>query len=127
MLLKIIFYNISMEGQIVDVEYEDEFVEICKIVARHDTNYVVKMLVYDADAFIYHFSHYTHTIPIESVSGFYDTVELEDTCDYEKIGYNRYRYIYESDPEYEFEDGYTSSDTDSEVSLYDEREHEYDI
>lgn len=116
-----------MEGQIIDVEYEDEFVEICKIVARHDTNYVVKMLVYDADAFMYHFSHYTHTIPIESVSGFYDTVELEDTGDYEKIDYNRYRYIYESDPEYELEDGYTSSDTDSEVSLYDEREHEYDI
>jgi len=127
MLLKIIFSNISMEGQLIDVEYEDKSVEICKIVTRHGTDYIVKMLIYDADAFVYHFSHYTHAIPVESVSGFYDAVELEDIGEYERIGYNRYRYIYESDPEYEFEDDYMSSDTDSEVSIYDEREHEYDI
>ena len=117
-----------MEGQIVDIEYEDEFTEICKIISKRENDYIVKALVYDSDTFLYQFSHYTHIVPVESVSGFYDTTELEDTGNYKKIAYNRYKCLDESDPEYEFETGddETTDESDSDISLYDEQEYEYE-
>jgi hypothetical protein len=117
-----------MEGQIVDIEYDTLFTDICKIISRQGEDYVVKALVYDPDTFLYQFSHYTHLVPIESVSGFYDTTELEDTANYKKIAHNRYKCLDESDPEYEFESGDDISDdeTDSDISLYEEQEYQYE-
>jgi len=113
-----------MEGQIVDVEYEDQQVDMCKIIAQHTDHYTVKPLVYDPDKYLYKFSHYTFQVPVESVSGFYDTTDIEDTGQYIKVDSVHYRSVEESDPEYELES--SESDTCSEISLYDENEYEYE-
>ena len=55
-----------MEGQIVDVEYDDEQVDMCKIISQHTDHYTVKPLVYDPDKYLYKLSHYTFQVPIES-------------------------------------------------------------
>jgi len=113
-----------MEGQIVDVEYEDQQVDMCKIIAQHTDHYTVKPLVYDPDKYLYKFSHYTFQVPVESVSGFYDTTDIEDTGQYIKVDSVHYKSVEESDPEYELES--SESDTCSEISLYDENEYEYE-
>jgi hypothetical protein len=46
-----------MNGQIVDVEYEEGLVDLCKIISTQDETYTVKPLVYDAEIFLYKFSH----------------------------------------------------------------------
>jgi hypothetical protein len=108
----------------VDVEYEDQQVDMCKIIAQHTDHYTVKPLVYDPDKYLYKFSHYTFQVPVESVSGFYDTTDIEDTGQYIKVDSVHYRSVEESDPEYELES--SESDTCSEISLYDENEYEYE-
>ena len=113
-----------MEGQIVDVEYDDEQVDMCKIISQHTDHYTVKPLVYDPDKYLYKFSHYTFQVPIESVSGFYDTTDIEDTGQYIKIDGVYYRSVNDSDPEYEMDSD--DSDTESDISLYDENDYEYE-
>jgi hypothetical protein len=113
-----------MEGQIVDVEYEDQQVDMCKIISQHTDHYTVKPLVYDPDKYLYKFSHYTFQVPIESVSGFYDTTDIEDTGQYIKIDGVHYRSVNDSDPEYEMDSD--DSDTESDISLYDENDYEYE-
>ena len=113
-----------MEGQIVDVEYDDQQVDMCKIISQHTDHYTVKPLVYDPDKYMYKFSHYTFQVPIESVSGFYDTTDIEDTGQYIKIDGVHYRSVNDSDPEYEMDSD--DSDTESDISLYDENDYEYE-
>jgi len=113
-----------MEGQIVDVEYDDQQVDMCKIISQHTDHYTVKPLVYDPDKYLYKFSHYTFQVPIESVSGFYDTTDIEDTGQYIKIDGVYYRSVNDSDPEYEMDSD--DSDTESDISLYDENDYEYE-
>ena len=113
-----------MEGQIVDVEYDDQQVDMCKIISQHTDHYTVKSLVYDPDKYLYKFSHYTFQVPIESVSGFYDTTDIEDTGQYIKIDGVYYRSVNDSDPEYEMDSD--DSDTESDISLYDENDYEYE-
>ncbi len=115
-----------MEGQIVDVEYEDGESDLCKIVTQHTDYYTVKPLVYDPDIYMYKFSHYTHQVPIESISGFYDTTVLEDTGQYIKVDGVHYRSTDDSDPEYEYDTGSSDTDSGSEISLYDEQDYEYE-
>ncbi len=115
-----------MEGQIVDVEYDDQQVDMCKIIAQHTDHYTVKPLVYDPDKYLYKFSHYTFQVPIESISGFYDTMDIEDTGQYVKVDGVHYRSVEDSDPEYELESGDSDSDTCSEISLYDENDYEFE-
>ena len=113
-----------MEGQIVDVEYDDQQVDMCKIISQHTDHYTVKSLVYYPDKYLYKFSHYTFQVPIESVSGFYDTTDIEDTGQYIKIYGVYYRSVNDSDPEYEMDSD--DSDTESDISLYDENDYEYE-
>lgn len=105
----------TMDGQIVDVEYEDGQVEIVKIVEDTQEQFVVTPLVQTSTGF-FRFSNQFHTIPKESVSGFYDTKELEDTGLFTKINDIFYESTETSDSDYEYSSD-DESDTESEVSL----------
>lgn len=111
-----------MEGQIVDVEYEDGDVDICRIIEDHITECVVEALEYDLSRNMYTFCGMTTIIPKESISGFYDVTELEDTglyrltddgCYYERLD--------DSDSDYDFSSGDEVS-SESDISLCDEME-----
>lgn len=123
-----------MNGQIVDVEYEDGLIDLCKIISTQDETYTVKPLVYDADIFLYKFSHYTYQVPIDSISGFYDTTDLAETGRFVKEGDTiHYRSLDDSDPEYEYDtddqdesDSDSESYEDSEISLHESNEYEYE-
>lgn len=115
-----------MEDQIIDIEYEDGTVDLCKIISQHEDCYIVKSLVYDPDIYMYKFSHYTHQVPLESVSGFYDTTNLENTGQYIKVDSVHYKSTDDSDPEYEYDTGTSGSDSGSEISLYDEQDYEHE-
>tara|TARA_R110000850_G_scaffold255751_1_gene381621 strand:+ start:1425 stop:1814 length:390 start_codon:yes stop_codon:yes gene_type:complete len=129
-----------MNGQIVDVEFEHGLIDICKIISVRSNMYSVKPLVYDSDLFLYKFSHYIYDVPIESVSGFYDTTELDETGRYVKENDGiHYKSLDESDPEFEYDTGDESGSRSgsgsgsgsesyegSEISLYDENPYEYE-
>ena len=104
-----------MEGQIVDIEYEGGFVEIAKILEDTPEHFVVSHLVETSDC-MYRFSRMSYPVPKESVAGFYDTRELEDTGLYRKIDNVYYEAVTSTDSDFEYwsED---ESETDSEVSL----------
>ena len=99
-----------MEGQIVDVEYEDGDVDICWIIEDHITECVVEALEYDLSRNMYTFCGMTTIISKESISGFYDVTELEDT--------GLYR-LTDSDYDYSSADEVSS---ESDISLCDEME-----
>ena len=104
-----------MIGHIIDVEYDDGTVNIAKITGDVGTTYHVTTLVH-MYACIYKFSTFTHIIPKESVSGFYDTDKLEDTGLFTKLDENYYESI-TSDDEYEYEsDSNISTDTEVDFS-----------
>lgn len=107
-----------MEGQLVDIEYDSGFIEIVKIVEETHENYTVTDLVRTTSG-LYRFSKYAYQVPKESVAGFYDTINLEDTGLYNKINDTFYEAVSSSDTDYETESD-EESDTDSEVSFYSE-------
>lgn len=100
-----------MIGHIIDVEYEDGTVNIAKIVADTGTDYHVLILEH-THAHIYKFSDHPEVIPKESVSGFYDTTNLEETGFFTNLDGTYYESDNTSDYEYDSE-----SSTDTEVSL----------
>ena len=104
-----------MDGQIVDIEYDGGFIEMAKIIEETSNNYVVTHLVCTGSG-LYRFSRCAYPVPKESIAGFYDTKNLEDTGLYKKINDIFFEAVSSSESEYEFwsED---ESDTDSEVSL----------
>tara|TARA_Y100000389_G_C17465382_1_gene525014 strand:- start:2218 stop:2535 length:318 start_codon:yes stop_codon:yes gene_type:complete len=101
-----------MIGHIIDVEYDDGTVNIAKITLDAGTQYVVSSLVCIGE--FYRFSRRTHIIPKESVTGFYDTTDLEETGLYMSRGDTYFEAVDMSDTEYECE---SNSSSDTEVSL----------
>lgn len=107
---------------IIDVQCDDGTTQIARIV--HDTSdtYSVQFLEKNK----YHMYDFLDTVEVinrESVSGFYDTDDLEKTHLYAKV-LNGYELIDDSEDE-----DYTASDTDSDesesdVSLVNESEEE---
>jgi hypothetical protein len=61
-------------------------------------------------------------VPKESIAGFYDTIDLEDTGLFRKLTNDVYESLDESDPEFEYDDDASSSsdDYESDISLYDD-------
>lgn len=104
-----------MEGQLIDVEYEDGYIEIARIIEDTPGHFVVTPLVPTLNGLV-KFSNQYHVIPKESIAGFYDTERLEDTGLFKKIDDNLYEAVDTSDSEYEYFSD-EESDTDSEVSL----------
>lgn len=105
-----------MRGQIVDIEYEDGDVNIARIVDDTDPDqFVVTSLVYRPLMDMFRFSTQSHAVPRESVAGFYDTTDLEETGLYTKVDDVYYQPVDSSDTDYDSDD--SSSSTDTEVSL----------
>jgi hypothetical protein len=105
---------------IIDVSCEDETIQIARIVHETNDTYSVQFLEKNTRQ-MYDFSNTVEVIDKESVSGFYDTDDLEKTHLYVKTP-NGYELIDDSEDE-----DYSASDTDSDasesdVSLVDEEE-----
>jgi hypothetical protein len=103
---------------IIDVQCDDETIQIARIVSETSDTYSVQFLEKNEHR-MYDFLDTVEVINKESVSGFYDTDDLEKTHLYAK-GPNGYELIDDSEDE-----DYTASDTESEesesdVSLEDE-------
>ena len=108
-----------MENQIIDVDYDDGDILIAKIVKDLNSEYEIAELTYYGDDEWDFDMDETILIPKDAVSGFYDTVDLEETGLYEKMANGMYIEVDESDYEYEV----NSSDeekSESDVSLDDE-------
>ena len=106
-----------MIGEIVDIEYQDGAVNIAKIVSDEGTEYAVVGLCISMG--MYRFSRIPHTVPKESIAGFYDTKNLEDTGLFTKIDDTYYDAVDTADEA--FEDGRAyDSESDPESSLISE-------
>ena len=105
---------------IVDVQFEDETVQIARIIHEHGDMYAVNFL--EKENNVYNFSLETELVPKDAVSGFYDVENLEETGIYVKVS-DGYDLVDDSeDEDYECTD---ESETESESeSLVDEDEDE---
>jgi hypothetical protein len=68
---------------IVDVQFEDETVQIARIIHEHSDMYAVNFL--EKENNVYNFSLETELVPKEAISGFYDVESLEETGIYVKV------------------------------------------
>lgn len=106
-----------MEGQLVDIEYENGTTKLVRIVKDEPEHFIVTPLIQTSGG-LFRFSSHPHIAPKESVSGFYDTKELDDTGIYKKIDNIYYEYIETSDSDCDYEyDSEFDYDSESEVSL----------
>ena len=104
---------------IIDVDCEDGTVQIARTVLENQDTYVVNFLEKNKYNF-YDFVDNQEVISKDSVSGFYDVDELEDTNLYVKVPLG-YDLIDDSeDEDYECSDD--SEDDDDDISLVDEDE-----
>lgn len=105
---------------IIDVQIDDGTVCLAYIVAEDASNdtFSVRFLSHNKDLDIYNFDENIETIPKESVVGFYDTGDLEDTGIY-RMTESGYEMIEDSDyePETESEE---DTDDDDNISLDEE-------
>jgi len=108
-----------MENQIIDVDFEDGFKSIAKIVKDDQGEYEVALLEYYGDGEWDFDTEEPILITKDSVSGFYDTTDLENTGLYEKLKNGMYVEVDESDFEYELASS-EDDESESDVSLDDE-------
>ena len=110
-----------MQYQIVDVEYEDGFVEVARIMRDEIDFFIISPLEQVGN--FYKFDDEYIAVPKESIAGFYDTIDLEDTGLFRKLTNDVYESLDESDPEFEYDDdddASSSDDYESDISLYDD-------
>lgn len=100
---------------IVDVVIEDGSISIADLITENTVRFLV-----ETKHNVFQFEDEIHTIPPESVCGYYDVDNLEDSGLFVKTdaGYEPVN----SDDEYEPSD--SDEETDSDVSLEDEEEEE---
>jgi hypothetical protein len=104
---------------IIDVECEDGTTQIARIVSESEDRYVVHFLEKTVNN-VYHFSTEREEVSKESVSGFYDVENLEETDLFAKFQ-DGYVLLDDSDDEdYEC----TDEDDSEDESLVDESEDE---
>jgi len=108
-----------MENQIIDVDFDDGFKSIAKIVKDGQSEYEVVLLEYYGDGEWDFDTEEPILITKDSVSGFYDTTDLENTGLYEKLKNGMYVEVDESDFEYELASS-EDDESESDVSLDDE-------
>lgn len=104
---------------IVDIKCTDETVQIGRIIHDHANMHAVNFLIEVSDN-IYNFSNDTILVSPDSVTGFYDVTELEDTGLFVKYG-NGYMMLDDSDDENYIYSG-SESDDCSEISFVSEEE-----
>jgi len=102
---------------IIDVECEDGTTQIARTVLENQDSYIVQFLEKNKYNF-YDFIDESETIPKDSVSGYYDVDNLEDTNLYVKVP-NGYELIDDSeDEDYEC----TTDEESEDESLVDDDE-----
>ena len=105
---------------IVDVHCEDDTIQIAQIKSEDDDTYVISFL--EKTGNLYNFSPDFECVPKESIAGFYDVENLEDTNLYMKV-----RGGYELLDDSEDEDFvYSESDESESESLVDDADEDED-
>jgi len=106
---------------IVDVYCEDDTVQIARIISEIDDSYIVQFL--EKNKFnVYDFSDDEVTVSKDSISGFYDTGDLQETNLYMKVQHG-YELLDDSDDE-TFVCSESDDDESEDESLVDEDEQE---
>ena len=106
---------------IVDVQFEDETIQIARIIHEHGDMYAVNFL--EKENNVYNFSVDTELVPKDAISGFYDVENLEETELYVKVpgGYDLLDDSEDEDYVCSEEDKSESeSESESDISLEDE-------
>ena len=106
---------------IVDVKCDDDTTQIARIVAENENEYTVNFLE-RVHSSVFSFSQNVESVSKESISGFYDVDNLEDTDLYMKIQ-GGYVLMDDSDDE---DYVCTDSDVSESESLIDEEDVEED-
>ena len=108
---------------IIDVKCDDGTTQIARTVLETDTTYTVNFLEKNK-YHLYDFVNINEVINKESVSGFYDTDDLEKTHLYAKNP-NGYELVDDSeDEDYTCSESESECDSESDVSLIDEDDDE---
>jgi len=104
---------------IVDVQFEDETIQIARIIHEHGDMYAVNFL--EKENNVYNFSLDTELVPKDAISGFYDVENLEETELYVKVpgGYDLLDDSEDEDYVCSEEDN-SESESESDISLEDE-------
>ena len=104
---------------IVDVQFEDETIQIARIIHEHGDMYAVNFL--EKENNVYNFSPDTELVPKDAISGFYDVENLEETELYVKVpgGYDLLDDSEDEDYVCSEEDK-SESESESDISLEDE-------
>jgi hypothetical protein len=103
---------------IIDVECEDGTIQIARTVLENQDSYLVQFLEKKGSE-IYDFIDEPEEIPKDSVSGFYDVDDLEETNLYTKVPHG---YTLIDDSEDEDYEATEDDESDDDVSLVDEDE-----
>jgi len=107
---------------IVDIKCDDDSIQIGRIIHEHGGMHAVNFLIEKSNN-VYNFSSETTLISKESVTGFYDVTDLEDTKLFVKFGHG-YMMINDSDDEdYIYSGSESDSDDCSDISLVSEEEN----
>jgi hypothetical protein len=88
-----------MKNQLIDIVLRDNVISLARVLEDMGPTLMVQLLKKNKKE-VYEFTEYPEEIPRESISGFYDTDNLEETGLYIKTEYG-YEEISESDSDYE--------------------------
>ena len=108
-----------MEKQIIDIEFGNGVTCIGQVRKDFGHDLQVAILEHVGDG-LWDFDEELECVPRESVSGFYDTTDLEKTGLYERTKTGLYEEVDASDTEYVLPSDIDNDDSGSEVSLEDE-------
>ena len=102
---------------IVDIQFEDDTVQIARIIHEHSDMYAVNFL--EKENNVYNFSLDTELVPKDAISGFYDVENLEETGLYVKVP-SGYDLVDDSEDEDYVCSDEDESESESDISLEDE-------
>ena len=107
-----------MVKQIVDVTFDDGSISICRILEDlNDDEYLIEEFICKRNGTC-KYSGITQVVCKDSVCGYYDVENIEDTGLYRKISDNLYEVVDESDEDHE--ESSEEEESDSDISLDDE-------
>ena len=105
-----------MKNQLIDLVLQDNIISLARVLEDMGPTLMVQLLKKNKKD-VYEFAEYPEEIPRESISGFYDTDDLEKTGLFIKTEYG-YEEVSESDSDYEP----AETDTSESEDLSDEEE-----
>lgn len=105
-----------MKNQLIDIVLQDNVISLARVLEDMGPTLMVQLLKKNKKD-VYEFAEYPEEIPRESISGFYDTDDLEKTGLFIKTEYG-YEEVSESDSDYEP----AETDTSESEDLSDEEE-----